>query len=53
MALAIRSRVGDVLDEDFVAGQMQKAAMRAAVHPMMIKAVTNALLKGDQLLAPI
>lgn len=45
--------VGDVLDEGIVAGHMQKAEMRAIVHPSMIKAVCNALPKNDALMAPI
>lgn len=31
---------------------MQKAAMRAVVHYVMIKAVTDALLKNDYLMTP-
>lgn len=36
-----------------VDGHMQKAAIRAVVHLAMIEAVANALLKVDNLLAPI
>lgn len=53
VSLANRSVVGDVLDEGVVAAHMQKATMRAVVHPPMIKAVSEALLKNGALMAPI
>lgn len=43
---------GDVLDERVAAFHMQKVAVRADVHPFMIKAVSDALLKNDDLVAP-
>lgn len=45
--------VGDALDDGVVAGHKQKAAMRAVAHPSMVKAVTDASLKGDGFIVPI
>lgn len=50
---AIRSISGDVLEECITAREVQKGAMTAVVHPMMIRAVIANLLKGDQLMDPI
>lgn len=50
---AIRSVDGDVLDEGVFAGRMHKAAMRAVVLPLVIKTVSNALMKNDALKAQI
>lgn len=52
-SLAIRSVAGNILEKGVVAGHMQRAAMRAVVHPSMFKAVSNALFKKDKLMAPI
>lgn len=49
---AIPSVVGDVLDERVVAEHTQKSATRAVVHPSIIKAVFDTLLKKDDM-API
>lgn len=51
--LAITSIIGDVFEEDIVAEQQRKAAMKAVIHPVMIEAVTDALLKEDQLMCLI
>lgn len=53
VALDILSVAGDVLDEGVVAGHMEKAAMRAVVNPSMIKAVSDALLNNEDIMAPV
>lgn len=37
----------------FVAGHIQRSAMRGAVHPSMLIAVSNAPMEKDDLMAPI
>lgn len=51
--LAIGLIIGDVLNEDFVAGHVQNTATRAVKHPVMNQAVTNSLLKEDLLIGLI
>lgn len=41
----VESIISDVLDEGAVVEQIQKAAMRAIAHPIIIQTVTNALLR--------
>lgn len=50
---AILQNIQNTLDNEAVAGLMQKAAVRAVVHPSMIETVYDALLKNDSLMASI
>lgn len=43
-SLAIKVIIGDVLDGSIIAGQVQKAAMGAVVHLLMIQDVTGVFL---------
>lgn len=47
ISLAICSVAQDVFDKGVIAGQMPKAALKAAVQPAMIIAVGDAFLKND------
>lgn len=42
VSLAMRSAIGNILDERFVAGHMQRAAMRADLRSSMIQAFSDA-----------
>lgn len=53
LILAIHSVIANILDDEVVAGHMQRAATRAAVHASMSKAVFNVLLNNGNLNAPI
>lgn len=53
VSLAIGSVMWNVLDEGVVAGHIQSAASTVDMHPLMIEAASNALLKNDNLIAPI
>lgn len=53
VSLAIRSVAGNILDEGVVACHMQRARMRAVVCTSTIKAFSVALLKNDNLMAPV
>lgn len=55
ISLAISSVVGNVLSKEVAASHMQNAPMRAVLypHPTVIKAVSTALLKKDDLMAAI
>lgn len=53
VSLSVWSVAGGVLDEEVVAGYMQKAAMRAVLHSLMIKAMPDTLLMNNGLMAPI
>lgn len=52
-ALGIRSIIDNFFSKGRVAKQAHKTAARAAVHPVMIEAVTNTLLKNNQLMGPV
>lgn len=47
------SVVGDVLIEEVVASQKQDAALRAVMHPALIKSIADTLLENDDLIVPI
>lgn len=53
VSLAIQSVIGNIPGKEVVAGRLQRTAMRAVVHPSVVKAVFDALLKSDVLMAPI
>lgn len=53
VSLAIRSVIENILDEEVHARHTQRAAMREVVRPSMIGAVSDALLKHDNLMAAI
>lgn len=48
--MATRSIISAVLDKGLVAGKGHEAATRAVVHPVMIQAATDVLLKEYQLI---
>lgn len=53
VSLAIYSVAGNLLHKKLAADHMQKTATKAVVHLSMIRAVADALLKKDNLLASI
>lgn len=53
VSLAVEWVIGSILNQEVVTGQMQRAARRAAVNPSVIKAVSNALVENDNLMASI
>lgn len=51
--LAILSVFGYFLDKIMIVGYMQRNAMKAFLHPVMIKSFADAFLKNNELIAPI
>lgn len=52
-SLPKRSTIGDASDKGLVAGNLQKYATRAIVHPVMTLAVSSNMLNGKQWMSSI